>query len=171
MKCTACGSTNLRQVYGLVYEGDFSDGNAKLRGDAYVCMKCGHIEIYSSELLSLAKLEKAKEDKIANLIKQVNDEKAAYQDKIVQLEIKVEELKSEINVLMTGAEDENITVKQHNELLKQIQLKEYEIARVQNEIKSVHLTINSCDEKIKRIKEKNNKKINKRIKIFFINNI
>ena len=34
------------------------------------------------------------------------------------------------------------------------QLKEYEIARVQNEIKSVHLTINSCDEKIKRIKEK-----------------
>ena len=150
MKCTACGSNNLRQVDGLVC----SDGSAGLMGKAYVCMECGHIEIYSDDLLALAKQEKEKEDNINSLINQVKKDGKEAEKKIPLLNEKLARLEKDLRTLDEKSKDEDITVKAQKDLLAKIDDIKYQIKETQSEINHANDTIRNVDNRINRIREK-----------------
>ena len=112
-KCTACGGGRLRLVEGLVYEGDMSDGNAKLRGEAFVCLHCGHIEIYSTELLKQAKEQEAKIKRKQKLYDELDEELRQKEMQIKESKDKVLELQKTIKELTKKVSDEDISFREH----------------------------------------------------------
>jgi len=152
-KCTACGSNNLRLVYGLVKEG-LGDGAAYLNGKSYVCMECGHIEIYSDDLLALAKQEKEKEDNINALIKQVKTEGKEAEKKIPLLNEKLARLEKDLRNLEEKSKNEDITVKVQKDLLAKIDNIKNQIKETQSEINHANDTIRNVNNRINRIREK-----------------
>lgn len=145
MKCSSCGCTHLRKVERLLYDGYNSDGDTKLRGETYICMECGHIEIFSSDLLEIAKDAELKENKKKYLkdeaIKEATKKIEKEKNKLPKLMKNLDSLNKEIKELKRKSQNEDITIKQQKLFLKQIEDKEREVETIDQNIYHLQKTI------------------------------
>lgn len=93
-KCTACKGTRLRKVSGLV-----CSAYADLKGETFVCLDCGHIEIYSSELLLKAQEAEEKEQRVQALYDELDEELRQKKAQMEESESNILELRNTIKEL------------------------------------------------------------------------
>lgn len=136
-KCTACGGTRLTKVDGLVYEGYYSDGNAQLRGESYVCLECGHIEIYSQELLKIGKEQEKEQQRIQKLYDELDEELHQKEAQMKESESNALELKKAIEELEKKTADEDISFKEHKKA-------EEELNEAKNKLELEKSKIRNC---------------------------
>lgn len=136
-KCSACNGTHLRAVEGLIYEGSYSDGNAQLRGQAFVCLDCGHIEIYSSDLLEGAKQQEKEEQRIQALYDELDEELKQKEAQIKESEARIVELQKTIKELKKRVANEDISFKEHK-------LAEEELNEKNEELKVENSKVDQC---------------------------
>lgn len=93
MKCSQCGYTKFEEVRLPLSEGGWVEET-----ETYACLKCGHIELFISDL------------KLTN-IHRVKDKEKELKKCAEELKIKKEELNKIKVELMSVIEDESSTVK------------------------------------------------------------
>ena len=136
-KCTACGSENLSEemrdfdIYThITCLAPDSFQQFKFKVSSFVCLDCGHIELYSddiknSEILAQRNNEaKVKANEVKNkLIFRINECKKD----IDNLNTEISNINKYIESLKIKSNDENITVREQKEILNQIPIEQNKI--------------------------------------------
>jgi hypothetical protein len=135
-KCTACGSTHLREI--TAYREQYLDSSVI----AYVCEDCFHVEFYANNQL---------ENQLKNTLdneRKTNERNVGIDKLISEKKVLLDEIQSAIRLLTNESdelkkrsEDESITVKEQKELLLKIKDIEKQIVSKTNESNSMKSTM------------------------------
>ena len=72
MKCSNCGSDNLKEVNMDVLLGISGDASLRSRGDTFICLECGHIDFFNTAYVEDIKIKLKKKQEIENQINEKN---------------------------------------------------------------------------------------------------
>lgn len=141
MKCTQCGNKNLiKSYFGIQIRGDaFLD---KDKFETYLCLECGHYELFAPKLVEEYKTAEAKKQAAKFRLEILNRE-------LQELKASITPLDKEISRIEKELQNDDITVRKQKELKEklhdlqskkrslpcQIQRHESEIKRHEDEIK------------------------------------
>jgi len=142
----------------------WGDGGAELELgplSLYICMSCGHIDLYANDgMRNFYKNEfernKATLEIEKNIKNQTKEQTKLLNDKICKLHDKKNELACQVAKLETDASNEDLTIRQSKELLAQI-------PPIKNEILTIDAEIKKCETEIEHIQTKEPLKIEKEI--------
>lgn len=117
-KCTHCGSTNLQRIpqHAMLYCG--LDTYAYLLCEQYVCLDCGHIELFAPKdgsIMGEVNAVMEKEAALKSLYDKLDKELADNKKNLAQLEKEQPSLETVVKKYEKLVADENISVKAHNE--------------------------------------------------------
>lgn len=150
-KCTVCGGTNLAKY------DCYAEQYLQINVDAYVCLDCGHIEMYACEQSHAYKETVAKVKNEKYVKKEIDTREKLLEEankNLVSLEKKVNQCTEEVSKLEEAANDENITVKEQKNLLAKVEetknklnIAKVELARGQSKVRQLEYEINRFKEK------------------------
>lgn len=150
-KCTVCGGTNLANY------DCYNEQYLQINVDAYVCLDCGHIEMYACEQSHAYKKTVAKVENEKYVKKEIDKREKLLEEankNLVSLEKKVNQCTEEVSKLEEAANDENITVKEQKNLLAKVEetknklnIAKVELARGQSKVRQLEYEINRFKEK------------------------
>lgn len=159
-KCSCCSSKNLYKVdnQSALFETHYLDGSVDLGVNYYVCLECGHVEMFADSDTYLGKIisqEIAKKNRLDALYESLENE--LKQNKIIVEEAtkNIEELNNLINDNEKILNDEDVSVKVHNQSLEKKAELERKVEIEKGRLENAQRFINSgYDYYKKRIVEK-----------------
>ena len=114
MKCTQCGNNELKKT-NPPYE-IYGDAYFKSVADTYICLNCGHYEIFDTKKIEEFKSTCEEIEKFERMIFEL--------DKIIaDLDKEKEKLNQELRQLEEESKNKDITMRQHEQILLKIKEK------------------------------------------------
>ena len=140
MKCSNCGEEEFFFFFVFNVRGEIYSASFPL---SYVCAKCGHIELFETNIVEEYNGIKEEILKLSSKIDELNKLKQTIELNIFAAENEIEELEKQIK-------SEEITVRQYNELSALIEKKKNheELIKNRDELKKLKQEIISSQHKL-----------------------
>ena len=140
MKCSNCGKEEFLQIGVFNIQGEIYSASFPL---SYVCAKCGHIELFATNIVEEYNGIKQEIVNLGSKIDELNKLKQTIELNIFAAENEIEELEKQVK-------SEDITVRQYNELNMLIEKKKNheELRKNRDELKKLKQEIISNQHKL-----------------------